>query len=174
MICLRTVPFFCKDFTKIENYDLAILDKSQTWHCHHRLEIMPFSGKEISVERLKELGLYENQPAEAFIFLTEKDHKALHTSARNKVRTNKGMTYKNRDSYKTYKSRAEKFKGRKAYNNGEKNIFAFECPEGFKPGLIKKEKIKYCWITNGKVQKKIPINQVIPNGFFPGHLPIKK
>ena len=74
-----------------------------------------------------------------------------------------------------YDERAKKFKGRKAFNNGKINIFAFECPEGFVPGLIKtenrKRKVKYCWITNGKDQKMIPINQNIPNGYFPGHLP---
>lgn len=175
MICEKSVKTFCKDFNKIENYEKAINDSTQTWQCHHRLEIMPFSGKEVSIKSLKELGLYYNQSPEAFIFLTEKEHKALHLSSRNKTRTNKGMSYKDRESYKTYKERAENLKGRKAFNNGIKNIFAYECPEGFVPGLLPraKRKVKYCWITNGKIQKMIPVNQVIPNGFFPGHLPRK-
>lgn len=173
MICEGSVKTFCKDFTKIENYDEAINDSTQTWHCHHRLEIMPLSGKEVSTKRLKELGLYYNQSPEALIFLTEQEHKALHLSSRNKIRTNKGLSYKGRSSYESYKKRAENFKGRKAFNNGIKNTYAYECPEGFVPGLLPKAKrtVKYCWITNGKVQKMIPVNQVIPNGFFPGHLP---
>ena len=88
MICERSVKTFCKDFNKIENYEKAINDSTQTWQCHHRLEIMPFSGKEVSTKSLEELGLYYNQPPEAFIFLTEKEHKALHLSSRNKTRTN--------------------------------------------------------------------------------------
>lgn len=176
MICERTIYLFCNgDITKIENYEKAINDKTQVWLCHHRLGIMPFSNKEVSHEKLIEMELYYNQPAEALIFLTEEEHKSLHTSSRNKTRTNKGMSYKDRDSYKTYKERAEKFKGKKAFNNGIKNTFAYECPEGYVPGLIKKPnkrtKVKYCWITNGEVQKMIPVDQTIPNGFFPGHLP---
>lgn len=174
MICERTIYLFCNgDITKIENYEKAINDKTQVWQCHHRLEIMPFSNREISHKKLIEMGLYYNQPAEALIFLTEKEHKSLHSSRRNKIRTNKGMSYKDRESYKTYKERAEKLKGRKAFNNGVKNTFAYECPKGYVPGLIRKptRKVKYCWVTNGEVQKMIPVDQVIPNGFFPGHLP---
>lgn len=69
------------------------------------------------------------------------------------------------------------FKGRKAFNNGVKNVFAYECPEGYVPGLLIRKptrKEKYCWITNGKVQKMIPVSQIIPNGFFPGHLPKRR
>lgn len=31
--------FCCEDFSLIENYDKAVADKEQVWHCHHRLEI---------------------------------------------------------------------------------------------------------------------------------------
>jgi len=40
MICLKSLKkFCCEDLSLIENYDLAISDTNQTWHCHHRLEI---------------------------------------------------------------------------------------------------------------------------------------
>ena len=176
MIC-ETIYAFCKgDITKIENYEKAVADTTQVWQCHHRLEILPFSNKEISHKKLIEMGLYYNQEPEALILLTEKEYKSLHLTNRNKNRTNKGLSYKDRESYKTYKERAEKFRGRKAFNNGIKNTFAYECPEGFVPGLLirKPRKVKYCWITNGKVQKMIPVDQVIPGDFFPGHLPKTK
>lgn len=28
--------FCCEDISKIENYDKAVADKTQTWHCHHK------------------------------------------------------------------------------------------------------------------------------------------
>lgn len=180
MINKLTPYSFCEgDITKIENYEKAVNDKTQTWICHHRLGIMPFSGKEVSHEKLIEMGLYFKQPAEALIFLTEKEHKSIHQSSRNRTRTNKGMSYKDRPSYKTYEERAENFRGRKAFNNGVRNTYAYECPEGYVPGLLikkphKRVTDKYCWITNGKVQKMIPVDQVIPNGFFPGRLPKKR
>lgn len=27
------------DLTKIENYDKAVVDETQVWECHHRLEL---------------------------------------------------------------------------------------------------------------------------------------
>lgn len=40
MICIYAVKKFCKEYpSMIENYDKAIADKTQTWHCHHRDEI---------------------------------------------------------------------------------------------------------------------------------------
>lgn len=40
MIDKRRAKSYCKeDVTKIENYDKAVNDKTQTWHCHHRDEV---------------------------------------------------------------------------------------------------------------------------------------
>lgn len=69
---------YCTRPELIENYDEAIADKENMWECHHRLEFMPFSGKEVSFERLKELGLYFNVEPEALIFLTVAEHNTLH------------------------------------------------------------------------------------------------
>ena len=53
MIALENVKRFCReDISKIENYDKAINDKTQTWHCHHRLEIGD-NGERISRKDLK-------------------------------------------------------------------------------------------------------------------------
>ena len=135
---------FCRNPELIENYDKAINDITQTWECHHRLEIMPFSGKRISHKKLIEFGIYFDVQPEALIFLTEKEHKSLHMkghqinkgrvqsiSSREKrskklkgrVPWNKGKTWSN-----------PKDKGKHWYTNGVDNIRCFECPDGFTPG----------------------------------------
>lgn len=63
-----------EDISKIENYDKAIADKIQTWHCHHRLEIMMNCG----IKELKNNGYYYNRPANELIFLTKQEHMSLH------------------------------------------------------------------------------------------------
>ena len=64
---------FCReDLSLIENYDKAIADATQVWHCHHRRETI-FSRKD-----LKEIGEYYNRPACELIFLTPLEHIRLH------------------------------------------------------------------------------------------------
>lgn len=68
------------DETKIENYAEAASDESQVWVCHHRRELVPDRK---TVEDLKSMGLYWNQPPEALIFMTARDHSCLHGSGAN-------------------------------------------------------------------------------------------
>ena len=73
---------FCKeDISKIENYDKAINDTTQTWDCHHKEEIriLP-SGMTVyrSREELIENGRYYHCPANELIFLTKSEHQRLH------------------------------------------------------------------------------------------------
>ena len=78
MICERTIKLFCKDdISLIENYDKAIADKTQVWHCHHRRETI-FSRKD-----LIEIGEYYNRPAAELIFLTKSEHHRLHNLGKN-------------------------------------------------------------------------------------------
>lgn len=80
MICQTTVKKFCKDdISKIENYELAIQDKSM-WHCHHRLELTLNNEKAHSKEDLKRLGMYFNRPYFELIFLPSAEHRALHNT----------------------------------------------------------------------------------------------
>lgn len=74
MIRNNVQRFCCEDISLIENYDMAISDKTKTWHCHHRL------GIELNKSRdeLKEMDLYYNRPACELIFLTDVEHKKLH------------------------------------------------------------------------------------------------
>ena len=72
---------FCRDVTKIENYSKAVLDTTQVWECHHRLETHYLERgrwvrreQEVSMERLIEDGKYFDVPPEELIFLTHEEH----------------------------------------------------------------------------------------------------
>ena len=82
---------FCKDFTKIENYSQAVLDTTQTWDCHHRLETHYLKNgkwisrdKELTAEQLIEDGKYFDVPPEELIFLTRTEHNAIHDKGMNR------------------------------------------------------------------------------------------
>lgn len=101
MICKRTIKNFCKeDISKIENYDKAINDKTQTWHCHHRRETI-YSRKD-----LIEIGEYYNRPAIELIFLTKAEHSKIHCGLRFKGKTswNKGKKFNDESKRKMSES----------------------------------------------------------------------
>ena len=84
MICELTANAFCKDdISKIENYDKAIADTTQTWHCHHRLELTLEREFAHSKEELKRLGMYYHRPYFELIFLTNSEHNRLHHKGKN-------------------------------------------------------------------------------------------
>ena len=73
MISEKRAKSYCKDdISLIENYDKAIVDDTQTWHCHHRRETI------YSVKELIDIGEYYNRPACELIFLTPNEHHKLH------------------------------------------------------------------------------------------------
>lgn len=90
MICEKSVKHFCsEDPHLIENYNDAINDKTQTWHCHHRLEIeLDKSGND-----LINMNLYYNRPASELIFLTKRDHMSLHQKIHNNLKYSKVNTW---------------------------------------------------------------------------------
>lgn len=69
---------FCKDdISMIENYEKAMNDTTQTWHCHHRLET--FDGERSRpMQYLMMVNMYFNRPADELIFLTPSEHQRLH------------------------------------------------------------------------------------------------
>ena len=74
--------YCCEDVSKIENYEQAVNDHTQTWVCHHRLEIQgPFTN---SKELLIKCGIYYGVPASQLIFLTHAEHTSLHSLSRAK------------------------------------------------------------------------------------------
>ena len=51
MISNNASKYCCEDISLIENYDKAIEDKTQYWHCHHRLETHYKNGKRKSCKQ---------------------------------------------------------------------------------------------------------------------------
>lgn len=101
MICEKTLKKLCKDdVTKIENYEQAMAD-TETWDCHHRLELHPDNSVRFTSKSLKKLDLYYNRHASELIFLTHSEHMSMH---------NKGKTL----SAETRQKVSETHKGEKS------------------------------------------------------------
>lgn len=73
---------FCRHPERIENYEKVIIDTTQTWECHHRLETHNSDGERrlvnLKAEELIALDMYYDRPPEELIFLTDAEHKRLH------------------------------------------------------------------------------------------------
>lgn len=69
------------DLTKIENYDKAVADTTQTWVCHHRLELTLDGEFAHKAEDLERMGMYYNRPYFELIFLTPSEHWILHSNS---------------------------------------------------------------------------------------------
>lgn len=68
---------FCKeDISKIENYDKAVADTTQTWHCHHRTEIWWNCSRQDLIDN----ECYYNRKACELVFLTPEEHRRLHSN----------------------------------------------------------------------------------------------
>ena len=73
---------FCRDdISKIENYDKAINDKTQTWDLHHRLELTLDGEFALTAAQLKMHDMYYNRPYYELIFLTRSEHTRMHNLA---------------------------------------------------------------------------------------------
>ena len=74
---------FCKDdISKIENYEKAVADTTQTWDLHHRLELTLDGEFALSRDQLKMHDMYYNRPYYELIFLTHAEHSRLHREGR--------------------------------------------------------------------------------------------
>ena len=118
---------------------------------------------DISYKELQALGMYYNRPASELIFLTTREHNAFNKGktksdeARRKMAEAKKGKPKSEETRRKMReakkgekhpmhgkhhSEEAKKKMRKAqtgkhwYNNGEKEVFSKECPEGFVPGRL--------------------------------------
>lgn len=79
MINKNKTKRYCKDdISKIENYDKAVADETQTWDCHHRLELT-LDGEFANTRKdLKRLKMYYKRPYFELIFLTRAEHNRIH------------------------------------------------------------------------------------------------
>ena len=103
MINEKQAKIFCKeDISKIENYEAAMNDSTQTWHCHHRTEIW----WNCSAKDLIENECYYHRKACELIFLTPSEHHKLH---------NKGKHH----SEETRRKISESTKGRSTWIKGK-------------------------------------------------------
>lgn len=121
MICKKSVKHFCsEDISLIENYQEAINDTTQTWHCHHRLEIeLDKSGND-----LINMNLYYNRPASELIFLTKREHMSLHQKIHNNLNHRK-------DNWLSGKHRTEDEKYRISISSRKpKQRFKYLTPSG--------------------------------------------
>lgn len=122
MISERYAQKFCKDdITKIENYDKAIADTTQTWDLHHRLELTLDGEFAHTTEELKRMDMYYNRPYFELIFLTHSEHCRLHMEGKalsdehrqkmSEAKTGKSFT----DEHRRKMSEAKKGRKRKPF-----------------------------------------------------------
>ena len=106
MINVKQAKKFCKeDISKIKNYEAAMNDTTQVWHCHHMTE----TWWNCSAKDLIENECYYGRKACELIFLTPAEHCRLH----NKVRI---------FSEETRKKMSESKKGKKLSEEHRKKI----------------------------------------------------
>lgn len=160
-----------EDISKIENYDKAIADTTQTWVCHHRLEMQ---DKPInSAEYLKKNNLYYHRPAAELIFLTRGEHTKLHSTgkrhsedSRRKIsESNKGRTFT--EEHRSKMSEAAERQHRVGKNNPffEKQ-HSVETKQKISEAM-KGQNIGTHWYNDGKVNVR---SYTCPEGFVKGRL----
>lgn len=173
----------------IENYDSAISDTTQVWHCHHRLE----TEKNLSTKELMSMNMYYHRPASELIFLTPFEHNSLHrkgklASLETKKKMSEVQKGKNNGFYgrkhteetkkkigeshkgnkyrlgktfseETKKKMSESHKGQKPWHAGKTNVYSDEA----RKKMSESHKGKYSdlvWINNGINNKRIHKNIV--------------
>ena len=105
MINEKKAHRFCKDdISKIENYDKAIADATQTWHCHHRLELTLDREFAHTAEDLIRMDMYYRRPYFELIFLTKSEHHSLHNRGKNNPSYGKTAWNKGKAAWNTGKA----------------------------------------------------------------------
>ena len=140
MVSAEYAQRYCRDdISLIQNYELAIADKTQVWCIHHKLEVQ---GQFVnSVELLKKCKMYWKRPASELVFLTKAEHNAVHFKGkcqteelkRKRGLARRGTKYTAEQRMKISKALA----GRHWFNNGERQIRVYVCPgREWKPGKL--------------------------------------
>ena len=165
---------YCKDYQDIENYEKAKKDNFKGWECHHRLETHTSDGErrlvDITRKELIALDMYYNRPVEELIFLTSREHTALHKKG--KPAWNKGVPMSNEQKKKlsdvnkgkhhseaTKNKLREALKGRQFSEETRKKLSEAAKGNTATKGLL--------WFNNGKTNVRA---KECPEGFVPGQL----
>lgn len=114
MICIKRVKRFCReDISLIENYEKALNDPNETWHCHHRLE----TELNLSRNELKKLNKYYGVEAKYLIFLKPYEHMSLHYKGSNNPMYGKAgfANKKHTEEYKQKMSKLHSGSGNPVY-----------------------------------------------------------
>ena len=120
---------YCKDdISKIENYEQAMNDTEHVWDCHHRLELTIDGKFAHSIDELQRLDMYFKRPYFELIFLKSGEHRRLHNNSRPHSLESKAKMSKSHMGHRGYNAK------KRAFTDGVKNVFAHECPAGFRPG----------------------------------------
>lgn len=146
---------FCQNPELIENYEVAVADTTQTWHCHHRLETHNSDGERRLVDLTKEeliaLGIYFDRPPEELIFLTHSEHRSLHNkgkkigpfSEEHKAKLSKA--HKGKPSWNKGKEFSEDYKRKLSLSHKGKHL-----PEETRAKMSEARKGKHWHLVNGK------------------------
>ena len=74
----RNLKSYCSEpLELVENYMAAKADDFEGWCMHHRREIK-LDGTRVSIQELKDQGLYYDRPASELIFMRNGEHSTLH------------------------------------------------------------------------------------------------
>ena len=123
---------FCKDdISRIENYEKAIADMTQTWDLHHRLELTLDVEFALTKKQLKMHDMYYNRPYYELIFLTRSEHRRLHginmsdETRRKLSEAKKGLTFSEehrRKMSESHKGKVLSDETRKKMSKAKKNM----------------------------------------------------
>ena len=161
--------YCCEDISKIENYEKAVADTTQTWDCHHRMELVATGDVvDSTAQDLKDWGIYYNRPADELIFLTHIEHCKLHNRNRSEE-TRKKIS-------KAHKGRPGYFKGHCHSEEARKKLSIANTGKTLSEETRKKvsEAKKGNTNTKGKKWFNNGIKSVMafecPEGFKPGRI----
>ena len=139
---IRCWKSYCSEqLDKIEHYEEALSEDFAGWCMHHRLEIQP-DGTIVSVQELKDQGLYYGRPASELVFMRFGEHSALHNKGKaisEESRWKIAEAHKGKHlSEEARQKMSEVRKGKLWWNNGVRNKKARECPgEGWTRGRLR-------------------------------------
>ena len=118
MIDVKEARKYCKDdISKIENYELAIADTAQTWHCHHIL------GEILTRQQLLEHDFYYDVPPCMLKFVTKAEHNRLHKKGKqHTIESRKKMSEAKKGKHPSEESRKKMSAAHKGKSSPRKGV----------------------------------------------------